>query len=229
MSWHNVLLTDSGLYDPFDLNRPLRPIVDRFAAMLGKPFSDARVLFIPAAVCDDEGWAMARILRRELLWLGCVSQNITDYMLDGSKSEDEVMTYDVMFFTGGWDTHLLKCINRIGFDRIVRKFVAANKVYIGVSAGSIVATPGIRGCFGAPEDPESKSMGLIHAYVDVHCNLKPKMEPKILPLPYIALQTHQALAVSADGYELLEDNSARHIPSSSEHLIIGENIWKLPN
>lgn len=47
--WENVLLTDSGFYDPFDLSQPLHAIIDKFAHMVGKPFNETRVLFIPGS------------------------------------------------------------------------------------------------------------------------------------------------------------------------------------
>ena len=54
MTWRNVLLTDSGFFDPFDLRKPLAPIVERFNRMLEKPLSQARVLLIPAVACDSQ-------------------------------------------------------------------------------------------------------------------------------------------------------------------------------
>lgn len=38
-AWENVLLTDSGFFDPFDLARPLAPIVERFTQY--EPIEDA--------------------------------------------------------------------------------------------------------------------------------------------------------------------------------------------
>lgn len=66
-AWQNVLLTDSGFFDPFDLKRPLAPIVERFAQMVGKPFSQARVLFVPAAACDEESRQLADIDRKSVV------------------------------------------------------------------------------------------------------------------------------------------------------------------
>ncbi len=210
MSWQNVLLTDSGFFDPFDLRRPLSPIVERFAQMLGKPSPQARVLFIPAAACDDESRQLAEILRQELEWLGFLPGHIIPYELDGSLGEAEALSFDVMFFTGGWCEHLLKQIKATHFDQVIKKFVFSNKVYVGVSAGSVIATPNIMGCFGGAEDEETAGLGLVPAYIDCHCNLKPDLAPKPLPLPHILLHFNQALAVSSSGFELLEDRQACH-------------------
>ena len=80
LAWENVLLTDSGFFDPFDLARPLSPIVERFAQMAAKPFLQARVLFIPAAACDEEAKNLAAILYSELIWLGFSPENIVPYI-----------------------------------------------------------------------------------------------------------------------------------------------------
>lgn len=192
--WQNVLLTDVGFYNPFDLSQPLNTIINRFAHMVEKPFSEVRVLFIPTAACDEEARSIAAILKNELLWLGFLPNNIVTYELDGSMTEETVMTYDVMYFTGGWDAHLLEVIKQTNFHEIIRSFVYANKVYVGMSAGSVIATPNIRGCFGVSDDTETEGLGLINAYLDCHCNLKPNLQPKNLPLPHIMLHFHQALS-----------------------------------
>ncbi len=209
-AWQNVLLTDSGFFDPFDLKRPLAPIVERFAQMVGKPFSQARVLFLPAAACDEESRQLADILQWELEKLSFLPEHITAYELDGSLSDKEVLDFDVMFFTGGWCEHLLKLIKQTHFDELIKKFVFSNKVYVGVSAGSVIATPNIMGCFGGAESEETSSLGLIPAYIDCHCDLKPGLTAKRLPLPHILLHFNQALAVSSGGFQLLEDREARH-------------------
>lgn len=50
------------------------------------------------------------------------------------------MTYGVICFTGGDTRYLLERIKETSFDMIVKKMIYTNKVYVGVSAGSIIAT-----------------------------------------------------------------------------------------
>lgn len=178
--------------------------------MLGKPFSKAQVLFIPtAAQMDDEAKKVAEILKNELLWIGILPENLTVHDIDGTLTKDDAMQFDVIYFTGGWDSYLLERIKETGFDEIIKAMVYANKVYIGVSAGTIIATPNIGGCFGNPYNKKNSGLCLINAYIDAHCNHKPDMKPKELPLPHIMLCDHQALAVSCTGYELVEELGAR--------------------
>ena len=208
--WTNVLLTDSGFFNPFNLRQPFHAIIDRFSEMVGRPFSDARVLFIPTAAYDDEAQKIAFLLRKELMWMGFKPENITTYNLDGKMTKDMALTYDIMYFSGGWAGHLLKEIRRTEFDEIIKALVFENKVYVGMSAGSIVATPNIMGCFGQPNNPETEGLGFIKAYVDCHCNMKPNLKPLELSLPHIMLYMNQALAVTNFGYELIEEKEAYH-------------------
>ena len=109
------------------------------------------------------------------------------------------MEYDVIYFTGGDTRHLLRRINETDFGGIVKKMVYANKVYVGASAGSLIATPNI----GEPYDKETAGFCLVHAYLSFHC--ADGTEPRIdLPLPHIPLTGNQALVVGWDGYELIE-------------------------
>ena len=48
-NWQNVLLTDSGFYYDNELDKPLTPLIEHFQSILTKPFSEAKVLFIPTA------------------------------------------------------------------------------------------------------------------------------------------------------------------------------------
>ena len=205
--WENVLLTDSGFHY-YSLDKPMFTLINKFSKMLGKPFNEATILFIStAAQTNDESKEIADMLKEGLFRIGILRENLTVHDIDGTLTEEESMKFDVIYFTGGWDSYLLERIKETKFDTIIKKMVYSNKVYIGVSAGTIIATPNIRGCFGTPDNEETSSLGFINAYIDVHCNHKLDMKPQELPLPHIMLYGHQALAVSWKGYELIEETN----------------------
>ena len=226
-AWENVLLTDSGFFNPFDLTRPLAPIVERFTQMAAGPFSQARVLFIPAAACDEEAKHLAAILYSELIWLCFSPENIVPYMLDRSLPLEEALSYDVMFVTGGWCEHLLKLIQKVKFQETVRAFVFANKVYVGVSAGSVIATPNIMGTFERFPSPAMKGLGLVHAYLDCHCDMRPGLTEKALSFPHVLLHFNQALAVNSAGYERIEVPSCSRAIDWSSPPVMGVDVYKL--
>jgi len=195
--WGNVLLTSAGFEDMDGKQK--KNIVNCFIGMLGMPVSDAKVLFIPTAAISDEAREMAGKCGRELVNAGILPENITEYDIDGSLCEDDAMTYNTIYFTGGDTGHLLRRIRETGFDRVIKRMVYSNRVYIGVSAGSLIASPNI----GAPFDGSTAGLCLVNAYLSVHCpdNMKPGTD---LPLPHIPLTDNQALAVSCGGYKLIE-------------------------
>lgn len=167
--------------------------------MLSKPASEVTVLFIPTAAIDDESRKMADLCREEPLHIGVLPGNIITYDIHGSLCVDSAMACDVIYFTGGDTGHLLKKIRDTGFDEIVKKMVYANKVYVDVSTGSIIATPNT----GGPFDKSTAGLCLVNAYLSVHCPDGAQARDD-LPLPHIPLTNNQALAVSWETYTLVE-------------------------
>ena len=195
--WENVLLTDSGWYSSFG-GGVNKVILDRFLNMLKKPASQVKVIFVMTAATTDESRPAAGKCFAELLSAGILARNILLYDIDGSLNIEQAMQYDVIYFTGGDAGHLLRRIRETGFDAIVKKMVYADKVYVGASAGSLIASPNIRD----PYDGETAGLCFINAYLSFHCpaGTEPKTD---LPLPHIPLSGGQALAVNWAGYDLI--------------------------
>ena len=195
--WQNVLLTDSGWYKSFE-GGIHQHILDRFLDMLDKPATQAKVLFIPSAANSDEARPAAGKCFAELLSAGIAPNNIHIYDIDGTLTSGQAMVFDAVYVTGGDPSHLLRRMKETGFDETVKRMVYANKVYVGASAGSLIAAPNI----GDPYDKDSAGLCLINAYLSFHCPKGEKARDD-LPLPHIPLSGGQALAVSWEGYELI--------------------------
>ncbi|MCL2364680.1 MAG: GNAT family N-acetyltransferase [Defluviitaleaceae bacterium] len=251
-NWQNVLLTDSGFYIDNVLSKPNAPLINRLREMVGKPFADTKVLFIPTASMQNEAKAKAicHRLRDELLAMDFQPCNITihdvakchgaqtfyDIQVDSPRSEADVLQYDIMYITGGKTPYLAQCVREAGFDAHIRAFIAANKVYVGMSAGSLLLTPYFNQdnpnhsdfieCHGAhnsrdirfikchrshtSRDIRFAGLGILNAYVSVHC--APGTPHRTdLPLPHIALCENQAIAVSSDSYQVIGENCTGEI------------------
>jgi len=196
--WENVLLTDSGWYESFE-GGVQTAILNRFHKMLGMPAGEAKVLFIPTAANSDESRPAAGSCFAELLSAGILPNNIRIYDIDGSLTLDQAMEYDVVYFTGGDTGFLLRRMKETGFDKIVKRMVYVNKVYVGASAGSLIATPNI----GDPYNEDTAGLCLINAYLSFHCREGTEARED-LPLPHFPLTGKQAIAVSWEGYEPVE-------------------------
>ncbi|MCL2604585.1 MAG: Type 1 glutamine amidotransferase-like domain-containing protein [Defluviitaleaceae bacterium] len=200
--WRKVLLTDSGWYSDyteFSKRTVKQGILDRFLSMLEKPAAQTRVLFIPTAAHRFEYYPAAGACFAELLSAGIMPNNIKIHDIDGTLTLEEAMAFDVIYVTGGNTRHLLNRIKEFKFDEIIKQMVYANKVYVGASAGSLIATPNI----GDPYDKEISGLCLINAYITVHCEEGTEAKTD-LPLPHIPLTDNQAVEVRWDGYEIIE-------------------------
>ena len=172
--------------------------------MIGKPVAEAKILFIPTAANSDESRPAAGKCFAELLSAGVVPNNIHIYDIDGTLTLEQAMQCDVIYFTGRDAGHLLNTMKGTGFDEIVKKMVFANKVYVGASAGSLIATPNI----GNPYDADMAGLCLINAYPSFH-QPEGTQARTDLPLPHIPMTGGQALSVSWAGYELINSRPVK--------------------
>lgn len=101
----------------------------------------ASVAFIPTAgdPYPERPWIDAD--RKALIELG---YSITDVDLKGATVdllEKELSSHDIIFVAGGNTTYLVQQSYISGFADVIRGFLEKGKLYIGSSAGSILAGP----------------------------------------------------------------------------------------
>lgn len=132
-----LLLTSGGLRNPTLINALLE--------LSDKPASEIKVAFIPTALNvepGDKGWAIDQMLRLRdmgVAQIDIVDISATDKNVWLPRLEDS----NVIFVNGGNTTYLMSCFTESGLvDEIPR--LLKDRVYVGVSAGSYVATPDIR-------------------------------------------------------------------------------------
>lgn len=79
--------------------------------------------------------------RKKLVELGF---EVCDYTITDKTEKDvrdSVSSVDIVYVAGGDSAYLLKKSQESNFAAIIREFIAASGIYIGQSAGSIVAGP----------------------------------------------------------------------------------------
>lgn len=101
------------------------------------------VAFIPTAgdIYPETPWIDGD--RRALIELG---YQVSDVDLKGKTAESlkETLAFaDIIFVAGGNTTYLLVEAQRSGFDTIICDLLAQGKIYVGSSAGSILAGPSV--------------------------------------------------------------------------------------
>lgn len=109
-----------------------------------RPVKDLKTFFIPTAAeveKDDLTW-----LKNDRQGLVDAGFNLFDYTLTGKKPseiESDLKGADVIHVNGGNTFYLLLQARKCGFDKFIKKAVSRGVVYIGSSAGSMVASPDI--------------------------------------------------------------------------------------
>ena len=194
--WENVLLTSSGWYssfEKFDESTVKKNILNHFKDMLRKPAEQAKVLFIPTAANSDESRPAAGSCLADLLSAGILPNNIRIYDIDGSLTADQAMEYDVIYFTGGDTQYLLDRINATGFNVSLKNFVDNGGVYVGVSAGSMIATNNL-----------PNNLGLINCTLSVHEESGSKVGIiDVSENPHIALKDSNPILIHGDKYKII--------------------------
>lgn len=130
-----LLLTSAGLIN--------QNIIKNFLQLLNKPIYQAKIIFIPTAARSSEELKYVNKSKKKLVDLGIIKKNIKTINLNTPINFNDVKNYDACYVCGGNTFYLLKKIRETNFDKIIKEFINDNKLYVGVSAGSILAGPNI--------------------------------------------------------------------------------------
>jgi len=177
-----ILLTSAG----FENNRMGKAFVE----LLTRPVSEAKILLIPTAAICAESLRMVGKCVDELYAVGITAENIIVYDLDRRMSPSELQNYDAVYFTGGSPKHLLDKVSAVDFAPVLKAFVAEGGVFVGVSAGSVLAT----------------DIALVNCRIRaLHCqDGSPKGPVDMEARPDIRLTNYQGLIVDANGAAVIE-------------------------
>src|SRR3989344_9334714 len=161
------LLTSAGIKKGFR---------DIFLSLLPKPPQNISVAYITTAADGEEGVkSWINIAKEQLQALG-ISQ-IEDLDIKG-KTENELFSIlsakDIILVNGGNTFYLLKHVRESGFDKVVKKLINEEKIYIGVSAGSYIVCPTIEQAHWKPQDRNDfgvidlTGMGIVDFLITAH-------------------------------------------------------------
>ena len=186
-----------------------------FFSQVRKPADEIKVIFIPsAATHSDSARESLSLCIYHLVNMGISMHNIFVYHLGFLLSQEYVRTYsnddmnvfaqfrllspeelaqyDVVLFGGGEATILLKEMNRTGFSQVVRQAVENGLLYMGISAGSMIAAGNL---------PES--LGYINNAIIVH---SPSGTPcgEVPPDSDIFLTDDQAVWIEGESIQIIK-------------------------
>jgi len=213
-----LLLTSGGLRN--------QTIVKALDELAGKPLDQLKVAFIPTASNIEEGdkWWLIDDLRR-LSFLKFKQIDIVDISALPKKIWlKRLEEVDVLFVSGGNTYHLMYWFNKSGLSKILSKLLK-NKIYIGVSAGTVVATPSIINAdFEAEplkdidEEIFNDGLNLVNFMIEPHINSS--------HFPEINLEN---LEKSSQKYQYpiygIDDDTAIKIDGDKVE-VVSQGVWK---
>lgn len=132
---NTIFLTSAGLYN--------KKIEKSFLDSFSKSPKQISVAFVTAAATTEEEIFYCNQSKQKLLELGFSKKNILEFDLKTSSNKNFSQNFDLIFVCGGNTYVLLNQLRKSGFDTIIINHIKGNKVYFGISAGSIVLGPNI--------------------------------------------------------------------------------------
>ena len=155
-----LLISNSTLHGSGYLDHAEREIREALGAI-------KRVLFVPFALYDRDAYAAQARKRFEEMGFALESiHKATDPKAAGNKIDKA----EAIFIGGGNTFRLLDSLYRFDLLGTIRRRVQEGMLYIGSSAGAVVASPTIKTTNDMPivEPPSFNSLGLISFQINAH-------------------------------------------------------------
>jgi dipeptidase E len=131
----NVLLTSTGLEH--------KTVADKFLSILPKSAGELKILFIPTASRTEEEMFFVRKSLNELLSVGVNNDNVVWFDPDDETTHRDNTEIDCVYVCGGNTFYLLRKLKESGYFTKIQKWANDGLLYVGASAGSVIATPDI--------------------------------------------------------------------------------------
>jgi dipeptidase E len=190
-----MLLTSGGVSNP--------ALVAALEGLARRPVAELCVAVIPTAanvIDGDKGWLINDYVN--LQKAGFAQVDIVDVSaLDREVWSARLTAADVIVLTGGDTTHLLSWLRRSGLADVLRGLLE-DRVYVGISAGSMVTGPHLALSMSEkPRPQDNEGLGLVDFLVQPH-----------LGSPYFPLSDEaslrEAATASAETVYGLDDDTA---------------------
>jgi dipeptidase E len=185
--------------------------------------SGKKVAFIPTASIHEK---VTFFVGADLKTLGKLGLRVDELEVSTSSNEDiarKLSEADYIFVEGGNTFFLLQELRRTGADKLIVEHVNNGKLYIGASAGSVIASKNIEYLkymddpAAAPElNGNFSALSVVDFYIVPHCTNFPfkKSAEKIIAeysdkLDLLPISNNQAIAVVGDKIELITAESKK--------------------
>ena len=210
-----LLLTSQGLPDE---------LKDTFISLLTKSPSDYKVAFITTAALDrgDENPSWLEYYRKELREFGIIDiEDIDLRKFNKQTLREKLQNKDIIYVNGGNTYYLIKYVKENGFGELLPKLLDQDKLYVGVSAGSVIMGPDISLASWTPNDEDvnqsyvnnSKGLSIVPFAIWPHFiesdEIVIQEKTKEVSYPVIALTNQQAVLWKNNIYTVVGNKAER--------------------
>lgn len=213
-----LLLTSSGITN--------KSIEKSFKDLLGKPSTESTIVYVPTAANveeGDKGWVVDDMNNFRKLGLKLFD------IVDISAAPKEVWLprfekADALVFGGGNEKYLLEWMRKIGLDKELTKLLE-NKVYVGISAGSMVTSKNITlNISGILYYEEFGNLPNIDGLGFVDFEIRPHLNSTYFPKVNLAYL--EEIAPNANNtFYAIDDNTAVQVIDGKAS-VVSEGTWK---
>jgi dipeptidase E len=213
-----LLLTSAGISN--------KSISDALLELAGKPYAELNLAFVPTAANVEEGdkfWVIDDLVN--LRNLGFKQIDIVDIsVLPKDVWLPRLKEADVFYFEGGNTFHLMHWIEKSGLKELLSEMLKT-KIYVGVSAGSIVVGKSLdlstsERLYDEKVEDGSKDEGL--GYVDFL--IRPHLNSPYFPKVNLADLENFAKEFTETFYAIDDNTAIKVIDKKVE--VISEGVWK---
>ena len=134
---------------------------------VGRPPETLRMVFIPTAGNPDKDVWWIDKDRDVLTRMGFLYTELDLASTPTERLTESLNDVDLIYVAGGYTYYLLEQMRNAGFDAVLAKFMERGGLYVGASAGALIAGPDIEPC-SSLDDPKygpsltsTKGLGLI--------------------------------------------------------------------
>ncbi|HRN71195.1 MAG TPA: Type 1 glutamine amidotransferase-like domain-containing protein, partial [Candidatus Woesebacteria bacterium] len=202
-----------------------KTIINAFQDLLHKPFEETTLVFIPTAANVEEGskdWLIDDLYRTKEL--GFKSIDIVDISaLEKDMWEKRIHEADVIMVGGGNTYHLIYWMNKSGFTDLIKDWLET-KVYVGISAGSIVMSEDLSLTTANKlyyEDSEKIDIEKGLGFVNFH--IRPHLNSEWFPLVREDVLREQAKQIKGPIYAIDDKSAIKVVDGKIE--IVSEGNW----
>ena len=196
-----LLLTSYGMHTP--------KIRENLKNLYEKPAENIKILIISTEAKNEEYQKYFELEKEQLAETGVKPENVPIYDL-ADINPPNLKEYDVVFFYGGNPYKYMKLIRERGLLNPLRDYVYGGGIYVGLSAGSILACPDIISGFNTLESnvgvglTDFSGFGFVDFYVIVHWQIRGRSDQERI-LAYSKSSGKQIIPITDDEAVLVVD------------------------